>query len=150
MEPFIRTVRAIGTQLALRLYIPAAATLIVVMGGIIMAALWLTTLSNWWWLLFVPVTIAGSVALALAIIVLLLIRHIRPPQTKAQKQAVAEFVDKLQGTADIVGTPKVIILFRVIRSIAAPSKDHYLSDLAARKDLVSDFKHLQRQFTVES
>lgn len=118
------------------------------MAGLLAGAFWLTTFSEWWWLLFIPVVIMLCVGLAIGIVALLLIRYIRPDQTKKQKQAVSQFVDKLQGVADIVGTPKIIILFRVIRSIAAPSKEPYLSDLVANKELVGDFRKLQQLFTV--
>ena len=76
----------------------------------------------------------------------MLIRYVQPAQTKVQQRAVKRFVDKIQGVAEIAGTPKVIILFRVVRSIAAPKKDSYLSDLVANKELVNDFRELQRLF----
>lgn len=148
MNSFVLALRAIGTNLAMRLYIPAAITAGTIMALLVAGGLWLTTLSNWWWLLFVPITAALCVVLAVAAVVFLLILYVRPTQTKAQKQAVKQFVNKLQGIADVAGTPKFIILFRVVRSIAAPTKDTYLADLASNRQLASDFRELQRLFTV--
>ena len=146
MKPFTLTIRAIGSQLAMRLYLPAVLTIAILIALVIAGGLWLTTLNDWWWLLFFPITVLVSVAIGIAAVVFFLIRYVRPDQTKAQKRAVGQFVDKLQGVVDVAGTPKFIILFRVIRSIAAPSKDTYLADIAKNKQLGSDFRELQRMF----
>lgn len=150
MNSFVLALRAIGTQFALRLYLPAALFSGIIAALLILGTLWLTTLSEWWWLLFIPLVVIISVAAAIMIIVLLLIRYVRPSQTKTQEQAVRQFVDKIQGIADVIGTPKILILFRVVRSISAPSKDHYLSDLVANRELGRDFRELQRLFDVKS
>lgn len=146
MNSFVITLRAIGSHLAMRLYIPAVIAAGIIVGLLVAVGLWLTSLSDWWWLLFIPITILGCVVLGIAMVVLSLIRYVRPSQTKAQKRATSKFVDKLQGLTDIAGTPKFIILFRVVRSIAAPKKDSYLADLAGNKQLVNDFRELQRSF----
>ena len=147
MQSFILTLRAIGTNLAMRLYLPAVLAAGAIVALVIIAGLWLTSFSSWWWLLFVPITIASCVVIGAALVVLLLIRYVRPAQTKAQKQAVKQFVDKMQGIAEFAGTPKFIILFQVVRSIAAPTKSTYLADLAKNKQLAGDFRELQRLFT---
>lgn len=146
MKPFVLTLRAIGSRLALRLYIPAVIAAAVVLALLVGGGVWLTTLSSWWWLLFIPITALFCIALAVALVVLFLIRYVQPSQTKAQKKAVSNFVDKLQSVADVAGTPKFIILFRVVRSIAAPSKDSYLADLANTGKLAKDFRDLQGLF----
>lgn len=150
MNAFVLTLRAVGTQLAMRLYVPAVAAAAVIMALLVAGGVWLTTISQWWWLLFIPLTILFCVALAVAIVLLLLIRFVRPEQTKVQKRAVSQFVDKVQNITDIVGTPKALVLLRVIRSIAAPSKNSYLSQLVSNRELISDFKDLQRSFDVRS
>lgn len=146
MQASILSLRAIGTNLAMRLYLPAVLMAGVVVALVVALGLWLTSFSAWWWLLFVPIAIFGSVVIGIAFVVFMLIRYVRPEQTKTQKQAVKEFVDKLQGVADVAGTPKFIILFRVVRSIAAPNKNTYLADLAKNKQLAGDFRELQRMF----
>lgn len=118
MGPFVLTLRAVGSQLAMRLYVPAVITASVVLALLVFGALWLTTLSEWWWLLFIPITVLFTIVLAVAIIIFMLIRYVRPTQTQVQKRAVGQFVDKLQGVTDVIGTPKFIILFRVIRSLS--------------------------------
>lgn len=146
MGPFVLTLRAVGSQLAMRLYVPAVITASVVLALLVFGALWLTTLSEWWWLLFIPITVLFTIVLAVATIIFMLIRYVRPTQTQVQKREVGQFVDKLQGVTDVIGTPKFIILFRVIRSVAAPSKDKYLSNLVKNRELAGDFRELQRLF----
>ena len=146
MNAFVLALRAVGAHIFMRIYIP-----VVVGAGIILAllaagALWLTTLSAWWWLLFIPITSIFCIASAIAVVMFLLIRFVTPEQTKSQKRAVKNFSDKLQNIADIAGTPKIIILFRVARSVAAPSKESYLADLISNKDLVKEFRDLQNLF----
>lgn len=150
MRPFVLALRAIGTQLAMRLYVPTVIGAAVVMALLVAGALWLTILSEWWWLLFIPLTVLFCVVFAVASIFLLLIRFVRPQQTKAQKRAVKQFVDKLQNVVDVVGTPKIFILFRVVRSVAAPSKDRYLADLVSNRELAKDFREIQQSFDTRS
>jgi hypothetical protein len=146
MNSFVLALRAIGTHLAMRLYIPAVVIVSVWVALLVATGLWLTTFSNWWWLLLIPITSFACIALGVALVVLALIRFVRPTQTSAQRKAVTQFTDKLQAIAETIGTPKVIILFHVVRSIAAPSKDTYLANLVAHKTLAHDFRDLQRSF----
>lgn len=147
MKPFTLAIRAVGAQLALRLYKPtvigAGVALALLLGG----TYWLTTLSPWWWLLFIPLVSISFVLIAVAFVILRLIYYVRPKQNKLQRQAVNQFTDRLQGLADFAGTPKFLILFRVVRSIAAPTKSTYLANLARNKELASDFRKLQKLFT---
>jgi hypothetical protein len=146
MNSFVLTIRAIGAEFAMRLFIPiviiVAATITLVGVG----AWWLTTFSSWWWLLFVPLVILASVAIGIGFVVFSLIRFVRPSQTKTQKQAVKAFSSRLQGVAEIAATPKFLIFFHVIRSISAPSKDTFLTKIVQNKELVSDFRAIQRSF----
>lgn len=146
MNSFVLALRAIGTHLAMRLYIPAVVIVSIWIALLVAGGLWLTTFSNWWWLLLIPITSFACIVCGVAVVLLLLIRFVRPAQTKAQQQAVKQFVGKLQAVAETIGTPKIIILFHVVRSIAAPSKDTYLADLVAHKQLAHDFRELQRSF----
>lgn len=146
MNSFILTVRAIGAALALRLAVPVIIITVIWFAVFFGGTLWLTTLSGWWWLLMIPLTSLFCIALGVGFVFFMLIRHVQPQQTTAQKRAVKEFVDKMQHVAEIAGTPKFLILIRVVRSIAAPTKDTYLSDILQDRQLVSDFKALQRSF----
>lgn len=146
MRPFALALRAVGARIIMRLYVPVIIGIAIVMTLLIAGAFWLTTLSAWWWLLFIPIVSLVCIVISIATVILLLVRLVTPVQTKAQKRAVKQFTDRVQNVADIVGTPKIIILFQVARSVAAPDKHTYLADLINNKDLVKEFRDLQRLF----
>ena len=147
MNAFVLALRAVGSQIIMRLYVPVVIGAGIILALLIFGAFWLTTLNAWWWLLFIPITSLFCIASAVAVVIFLLVRFVTPAQTKTQKRAVKQFTDKLQNIADIAGTPKILILFRVARSVAAPSKESYLADLISNKDLVKEFRDLQKLFT---
>ena len=83
----------------------------------------------------------------IAIIFKLVIRYVTPPQTRQQKQTVKLFVDKLQRLSETVQTPKVILLFHIIRDIAAPKEHGFIGELSLETfNLKSDFKDLETMF----
>lgn len=146
MKPLTLAIRAIGAEFARRLWLAvfiAAAIAAVVLVAILLI---LVNLSSWWWLLAIPIGVGISVAAALLTIFLLTIRYVQPVRTREQVVAIKAFVDKLQFVADLQGTPKVFILFRVMRSISAPSSEPYLQELFATKTLASDFKKIMVSF----
>lgn len=146
MNPFILTLRAVGAGLAQKLLFPIMIIIGIWFVLFFGLAFWLTTIGEWWWLLLIPLTSLLCVTLAVGFVVFSLIRYVRPAQNKEQKQAVEQFIAKLQGVTDITSTPKFLILFRVVRSIASPTKDTYLADVVNNKKLVGDFRELQRLF----
>jgi len=147
MKPFVLALRAIGAAFVMRLYFPLVIGAVSIIVILVSGALWLTTVDEWWWLLFIPITSLLIVLFAVGFVILMVVRLVRPAQTKAQQQAVKQFIDKLQGVAEIVGTPKVIIFFRVVRSIAAPSKDSFLTDLVKNGELGKEFRAIQASFS---
>lgn len=142
-----QAVRAVGSEFAIRLW---RSTLLLVMGVSIVLVLlftWLISSSAWWWVLAFPLIIAFSIATALLAVFLLLIRYVRPRLSTDQSAQIKTFVDKLQRVQDLSGTPKFIILFRTIRSIAAPRSEPYLQELLETKDLHRDFVVITKTFT---
>lgn len=147
MKSSLLAIRSIGTEFANRLFYPVVITGMIAAAIVVIATFWLTTLSGWWWLLFIPVIMAICIGLAVFIIVKLVIRSITPAQTKQQKQAAKQFVDKLQFVAETTQTPKVILLFRIVRDIAAPREHGFIGELASTTtSLKSDFVKIQRSF----
>ena len=147
MSPTITVIRCIGTEFARRLFFPVAITAGVIFTLLIIGVLLLTTLSQWWYLLLIPIMILLCVAGGVLAVVWLTIRTIRPIQTRTQHTAVKTFVDKLQRLSDTVQTPKIILLFRIVRDIAAPRKDGYIGSIADdTTSLKRDFSELQRLF----
>lgn len=142
-----QAIRAIGSEFASRLW--RSALFLTVGVGVILVPLfaWLISLSAWWWVLAFPLIIAFSVTSALLVIFFLLIRYVRPQLSTDQSAQVGDFVNKLQRIQELSGTPKFIILFRTIRSIAAPRSEPYLKELFETKSLRRDFMTIAKTFT---
>lgn len=148
MKASFLAIRSIGTEFANRLFYPVVITGAVVAGLLVALASWLTTLSSWWWLLFIPIVMAICIGVAVFIVVKLVIRSITPSQTKQQKQAAKQFVDKIQTVAEATQTPKVVLLFRVVRDIAAPRESGFIGNLASTTgSLKADFTEHVRSFS---
>lgn len=148
MQSSLLTLRSIGAEFANRLFYPV----VLVASGIAIAStaliVWLTTTSQWWWLLGIPFVMAVSVGVGVFVIVKLVIKSVTPIQSPTQKKATKQFVDKLQRVSDAAQTPKFILLFRVVRDIAAPSKNGFINEISS--DTVSlqrDLKALNRLFS---
>jgi hypothetical protein len=77
-----------------------------------------------------------------------LIRSIRPAQTKKQTKQVRSFVDKIQSLADLTGTPKFVILFRIIRDMATKNTNGYIQTLYGdTASMQADFRDITRSFS---
>lgn len=147
MKSSLLAIRSIGTEFANRLFYPVVITGVVAAAALTGLVFWLTTFSSWWWLLFIPVVMAICVGLAVFIIIKLVIRSITPSQTRQQKQAAKQFVDKVQTVAEATQTPKVVLLFRIVRDIAAPKEGGFIGNLATTTtSLKSDFTDHVRSF----
>ena len=139
-------IRAVGAEYASRLWKSSIYTTIIVSAVSIGVLLWLTSLSTWWWLLAIPVSIGVSVAVGLLAVFRLTIRHVRPKENQTQQELVRAFVNRLETASELIGTPKFIILFRVIRSIAAPRSDSFLGDIVSTKHLKKEFQAISQSF----
>jgi len=147
MNPTITVIRCVGAEFATRLFYPVAVISAILCALLVTGVLLLATLSQWWLLLLIPVVMLVCVVFGVMLITGLVIRTVRPFQTKVQRVAVKAFVDKLQRVSDAVQTPKFILLFRIVRDIAAPRKDGFIGSMT--DDTVSlkrDFQALQKLF----
>lgn len=138
--------RAIGSEFARRLWWSSFVVALIVSLILVAILVWLASMSGWWWLLALPIGTGISVAAVLFIVFRLLIRHVRPAQTTEQRTLVQICVAKLRFVSEITHTPKYILLFRTIRSIAAPRTDTYLQTIFDTKQLKKDFLAVSRSF----
>lgn len=129
MSPTITVIRCIGTEFARRLLYPIAIVAGIALTLLVVGVVLLGTLSSWWLLLLIPVVMSLCIVGAVITIIWLTVRLVTPPQTKLQRRAVKVYVDKLQRVSDAVQTPKVILLFRIVRDVAAPRKDGFISSI---------------------
>lgn len=132
-------VRAIGAVFGKQIWLNVTIITGVIALALIALCAWLVSLSAWWWLLAILVGMAVSIAFVLLFVFRAVLNSIAPKQNPEQKKAVKDFTEKLQFVKELTETPKVVILFRLIRSVAAPSKEKYLESIFETKKLKSDF-----------
>jgi hypothetical protein len=123
MSPAFTAIRAIGTELASRIYWPVIIAITIFCAAIIWLMIWLIMMSAWWWILAVPVFFSILVGMFACVIGLAILRAITPAQSKSQRKLVKDFVDKIQRLSDITQTPKIVLLFRTIRDSMRPEKN---------------------------
>lgn len=143
----IKTVRAVGAELAWRMIKPMLiigvifAALLLVFGG------WLTTQHELWWILqFIFITSIMFFVL-LSVVILTILRYFTPLQNDSQKQAVGNFVDKLQRVSDTLGISNFALLFRIVRDVVRPQEKTFIEQVTEDSTtLHTDFIKLQKQF----
>lgn len=141
-------IQAIAAMLARRYYYIAlffgiAISLLLAVG------IWLLAnyVSVWFWLLSIPFYIVFGTGLLVYFAVGRILRRFTKILSTEQKQAAAEFSYKVQGLAEVAGTPKFLFLFRVLRDFFRPKKSGYLKGLFDNSSsLSSDFQALRRLF----
>ncbi len=147
MNPTLTVIRSIGAEFAKRLFVPIAILNGIIFTVLVVGIVLLGTLSQWWLLLLFPVVILICIAAGVLGVVWLTIRTVTPVQTKVQKRATKNFVDKLQRVSDAVHTPKIILLFRIVKDIAAPTQNGFIGSIADdTASLRHDFRELQKLF----
>lgn len=147
MSPFIQAVRSLGTEFALRLYIPILAIVLISVAGLLGVSIWLATISLWWIILVVLVSIVSVAAIVILVAAWVAIKLLTPIQTKAQRKMAKSLVDKIQGVAEVTATPKFILMFRVMKDVVVPSNRGFIGSIS--QDTLSlsyDFAELRDSF----
>lgn len=148
MQSTLLTIRAIGAEYAKRLWLPVMIITLITTVALIALVWWLMqSASGWWVLAGIPVVLAGSVGIGVLWVTRLTINYVSPVKTDAQKHAVKTFVDDLEAVSEAAFLPKIHILFRVVRDIAAPRENGYVQTLTgANSRLQAGFKDIQKLF----
>lgn len=148
MKPTILAIRAIGAEFARRTF-----RIVLIIASIITAlslalTFWLIQQSSWWLLLLFVLTSAICIAIGVLTVFFLTIRRVTPAQNTTQKQAVKRFVDSLQKMSEIAGTPKFMLLFQLMKDVAAPREHGFIgSTIDTSKSLRDDFRTLIHHFS---
>ena len=147
MKPTLFAVRATSAEFAKRYLKPF------VFGGSIAAVVlltlgaWLTTESAWWWLLEAPLILLTLLFIVLTILAYAAVRLLAPPLTHEQKEATSLFVDKLERVSGTIGTPKLVIVYYLVRDTLRPRAGGYIETVSKdSKTLHVDFIALQTSF----
>lgn len=147
MNPVLKAVRAIASELAGRIYKPIVIIASIIGVLLIGLAVWLVSINTWWLLLAAIIFILLVVVTLLLVIAGIVIRLVSPRPTKAQKAQVASFVNKIQHLSEITQTPKVVLLFRAVQDIMLPSNNGFIqSVIGETTSLRKDFSDLLKTF----
>lgn len=130
VTPSILAIRSIGAEYANRLFLFVAILFSLSAAILFGLSIWLTSLSDWWWLLVALLIVAFSIGLGVLVVFKLVIRTVRPYQTKQQRAKAKNLVNKLESLSETAQTPKLILLFRIIRDIAAPRSSGFIGSIS--------------------
>jgi len=147
MKPTILAIRSIGAEFASRIYNPILIIFLCITVVLIGVSLWLTTLSGWWWLLFVIVMLWAIIGGVLLIVAKVIIAGVTPQQSKDQAGKTRALVDRLQRVTEVTQTPKFVLLFYIVRDIAAKKTNGFISStITDTSSLKDDFINLSNSF----
>jgi hypothetical protein len=130
LKPSFQAVRSIGVTFASRLYKPVVIVYCIVAVILLGLAIWLATTDTLWLILLVFVVFILFIVGGLLVAGLFIIKRVAPIQTKAQKLQSKQLADKLMRLAEVTGTPKIILLFNVVKDVVAPSDKGYIISLS--------------------
>ncbi len=149
MNKKVAAARALGAHLtrqALRLatifFVSIVAILLLVIG------LLAYNFTAWWWVFAIPIIIACLIALVLHWLVRRLASLIyRHPFSRAQRQALNEFTDKVRSLIDAKNTPLPILAIITIKDVLIHKDPRTIRQLIDNStSLKADLKDLEKHF----
>jgi membrane protein implicated in regulation of membrane protease activity len=150
MNSTILAVRAITSEYATQLLLPLLWTGLAIYAVLMALIIWIAAEVSPWWLLlaFVP-TIVFLVGLALWVGSWILSKRLAPIMNKEQKKVTKKFVGHIGKVAEQVGTPRFILVFRIIKDVMMRpnSGQTFIGELSQTPgDMKRDFEHLRSLF----
>lgn len=150
MNSTILAVRAITSEYAKQLLWPVLFIGLAVYAGVIGLIWWITTMaSDWWWLLAIVPTCFVIIGLGVWLIARTLILRLAPTMNAKQKSATKQFVKRLNNVTEQLGTPKFIIIYRLVKDalMRPASGKTYIGEIAQEPgDMKRAFEELRGLF----
>lgn len=134
MDQTVLAIRAITSEYAKRwLWLPFAIGVGVYV--LIIGLIWWVAAeaSPWWWLLAIIPTLLFLIALTIWIIARIITERVAPEMNKKQKKAAKAFVGRIDKVAEHIGTPKFVILYRILKDVVVrpTSSKTYIGEIAS-------------------
>jgi hypothetical protein len=150
MNSTVLAIRAITSQYATQLLWPILWIGLGTYALVMTLIIWVSVEVSPWWLLlaFVP-TIVFLVGLALWVGSWILSKRLAPIMNNAQKKATKKFVSHVGRVAEQLGTPRFILIFRVLKDVMSQpnSGQTFIGELSQTPgDMKRDFEHLRSLF----
>ena len=116
---------------------------IITVVGITISAILVYLFTPWWWLLAALFILVFGVFLLIRIITMTIVRVIHPNKlTREQKQAMNQFVDKIQEIVEAKSMPLFLVALICIKDIL------FHQDVVTIKKLISNTTGLHKQYSV--
>ncbi len=142
MTPYIRALRAITATVFQRVYRPV----VWVIGGILFVLVVVTTIlgitvNAWWFMLYIALLPLTLIAVLAAVVLWLLSQKLQPRViTRAERQTIHAFSDKVLRVAEVRSTPWPIMALLVAKDIARGKKSSYI------ENIINDSSSLKQDF----
>lgn len=122
MSSTVKAVRAVTSEYAKQLLWPILFIGVGAYTAIMLIISWIAYIVSPWWLLlaFVP-TVLFCVGLAIWIGVRATASRIAPDMNQRQKAATRKVVKLVGSVAEQLGTPRFVLIFRIIKDVVFPS-----------------------------
>lgn len=150
MNPTVLAVRAITTTYAQTILKPLLFIGIGIYVTVLLLIAWIASVASaWWWLLAVIPTVIFFVALLLWTLAFLLSKRLAPRMDREQRKTARKFVGHIGTAAEHLGTPRFILVFRVLRDLMFPpvNNQSFLGEVSSLPgELRRDFEALRRSF----
>ena len=144
--PHITAARALTAHLARRFVrLATVVALSIFLAILVLCALLSYFFSGWWWLLLIPFTFLFVVFLVLRLVLRFIVGKIHTQDlSRAQRQALDEFTDKLERLVEARGTPPFLFVLITIKDLLLHR------DITTIRSVISDTTTLRRDYaTIE-
>lgn len=134
MDSTILAIRAVTATFGRRLLWPTLIVVVALYTIVFGLSWWLAaTFHPLWWLLVLMVTPIFVVSLALWGLCYLILARVHPSLNQKQRQLTKEIVGHISHIAEEMGTPKFIILGRIVRDVVFGTsiRGSYIGELTA-------------------
>lgn len=150
MDSTILAIRAITSLYVKRLLLPILVIGFGVYAAVIGIIWWIAAMSSgWWWLLAILPTVFVVIGLIIWGIAQLIVMRVAPPMNKRQTSATKKFIKRIDSVAEHIGTPKFVIIYRVIKDIIVrpTSSKTYIGEIANEPgEMRREFDELRAMF----
>lgn len=150
MNTTVLAIRAVTATYARHILKPVFFIGIGVYALVMALIIWISVAVDRWWLVLAIVpTFLIIVGLGAWVLVWKLSGRLSPQMNKKQRAATKKFIHHIDDVAEHIGTPRVVLVFRVLKDVAVRQKTSrtFIGEIAQKPgDMKRDFDDLRKLF----
>lgn len=144
MVEYITALRAVSAlyarQIMKAFFITVGAIAVLLFAGTVYL---IQEVSAWWWLMLIPIISFGLILAVLYAITRFIVQKLDPPQSPDQKEAVRQFVIKLNKAVETMQTPKFLVFIYLVRDAFTGNQHGFIQQATSHSmSLKNDFERL--------